>query len=442
MAPEIGYDADRLQSPESLEARMRRTLAACLAVTTLVAGAFASMPARADVSFHGFGQAAVGSTLGNNRSVSGTEYSADPSFTPETLLALQIQAPLSDKILATAQVVSTGAEGQEFTPKFEWAYVSYWLGDHWLFKAGRQRLPLYRYSESLEVGESYTWIRPPLSVYQSSVNDFDGLSATGDYEFGKWTLQPELNYGTANNHYISSGTTFDFNAPRGYGAALALGYEHLLQIRGTLNYGTGSLVDETALPQLQAVLSNSVVGNPPVPADNSALVNAYGPQNHSLSFYGGSVDFHPGHWHFLGEYHGVHYPGPLVQKERGYYVAASYTADRWTPILTYGHYDRSTGDPSVLGLLVPDSQCPTGGFNPSTLQPIYESCASLLTSALLNSSRELIDYYEAGIRYDVTDHAALKFDWTRSLMRQAPGYGPPDAPRASNVVSAALVFDF
>ena len=420
---------------------MRRTLAACYAVTTLMAGAFAALPARADITFHGFGQVAVGSTLGNDRYVSGTEYSGDPSFTPETLLALQVQAQLSDKILATAQILSTGAEDQHFTPTFEWAYISYWLGDHWLFKAGRQRLPLYHYSESLEIGESYTWIRPPLSVYQFSIDNFDGVSASGDYDVGKWSLQPEFYYGTVSNHYVSSGNTYDFNAKRGFGTALTVDYQRLLQLRGTLNYGTASFVSDTVQPDLDAVLSNSVVGNPPVPADNSAIINAYGPQDHSLYFYGASLDFHPGHWHVISEYTGVHYPGPLVQKQRGYYAAVSYTAGRLTPILTYGHYDQSTGDPSIIGQLVPNSQCPTG-VNPSTLQPVYESCATLLTAELLNTPRELIDYYEAGARYDVTEHAALKLDWTRSTLQQAPGYGPPTLPRASNVVSAALVFDF
>lgn len=420
---------------------MRRAPSSCLATATLLAGLALATPAHADISFHGFGQIAVGSTLGNDRIVPGSEYSADPSFTPETLFALQVQAQLSDKLLATAQVLASGANSEEFSPRFEWAYVSYWLGDHWLIKAGRQRLPLYRYSESLDVGESYPWIRPPLSVYQSSVSNFDGLSATGDYELGEWDFQPELEYGTASNHYRDGGTTYDFNAPVGYGGALSISYDRFLQIRGTVNHGRGSLVNEDVQSQLQAVLSQSVVGNPPTVADNSAFLNAYGPQNSPLYFYGGSIDFHPGHWRFLGEFNGVHYPGPLVQKARGYYGSLSYTMGRWTPILTYSHYDQSTGDPSTLNRLVPGSQCPVG-LDPSTLQPIYESCATLLRDKLIDSARELIDYYEAGVRYDVTEHAALKLDWTRSLMRQPAGYGPANDPRASNLVSAALVFDF
>src|SRR3569833_2917467 len=89
----------------------------------LAAGSAAMpMAAHADVTFHGFGQVVVGSTLSNQHAAFPSKnYSADPSFAPESLLALQVQSPLADRIEATAQIVSTGADGNNFVPKFEWA---------------------------------------------------------------------------------------------------------------------------------------------------------------------------------------------------------------------------------------------------------------------------------------------------------------------------------
>src|SRR5262249_49468798 len=113
----------------------------------------AGMPsARADVQFNGFGQVVVGSTLDNK--LTGTDpqnpntyvtfptisdYKADPSFKPESLFALQARATLSDRLSATAQILASGANNDDFTPKFAWAYASYQISDEWAVKAGRQR---------------------------------------------------------------------------------------------------------------------------------------------------------------------------------------------------------------------------------------------------------------------------------------------------------------
>ena len=52
----------------------------------------------------------------------------------------------------------------------------------WSAKAGRQRLPRFRYSDFLEVGHAYPWLRPPHAVYTATFSNDDGLSAA--YSFG------------------------------------------------------------------------------------------------------------------------------------------------------------------------------------------------------------------------------------------------------------------
>ena len=395
--------------------------------------------AQADITFNGFGQLVAGSTLSNDHVVPGVDYHADPAFQPESLLALQVQSTLSDKITATAQIVASGKDGNDFTPTFEWAYVSYWLGEHWQIKAGRQRIPLYRYSDFLEVGEAYAWIRPPGSVYQGAISNYDGISAAGYYEFGRWTLQPQLITGSFDNTFDYAGITYQFNLKRNVGAVVALSYGGVLDLRASGVVGDGTVFATELTPIVQQSLPNSVVGNPAQPADNSAVIDALTPNDHSIVFYGTGIDFHPGLWQFRSELAGVRFNDSTGQRQLGYYFSGGYRFGRWTPLLTYGRLDTASSDPAIANLVVPNSQCPVSVS--SAGQVSYQSCSSLVDS-IIASQRQLTDYYEAGLRFDVTESSALKLDFTRRFAKQPPGDGTPGDPPTLNLVSAAFVFVF
>lgn len=397
-----------------------------------------SLPALADVTFNGFGQLVVGSTLSNDHVVPGVDYHADPSFKPESLFALQVQTALTDKLTATAQIVANG-KLNDYTPTFEWAYVSYWLGEHWQIKAGRQRIPLYRYSDYLEVGDAYPWIRPPQSVYQGAISNYDGLSAAGYYETGRWTLQPQMLIGAFNQTFQYAGLDYQFNLKRNVGAVMTVSYGGVLDLRASGIVGQGTVFATELTPLIDQSLPNSVVGNPPQPADNSAIINALTPSDHSIVFYGAGIDFHPGPWQFRSEYAGVRFNDTTGQRQYDYYVSGGYRFGRWTPTLTYGRLDTASSDPAIQNRVVKNSQCPVSVSATGLIQ--YQSCSSLV-AAVIASQRQLIDYYEAGLRFDLTQDTALKFDFTRRLARQPAGEGTPGDPPTSNLLSAAFVFVF
>jgi hypothetical protein len=412
-------------------------IAGILLVPIALIGAAA---ARADVTFNGFGQIVGGSTLGNDHVVPGIEYHADPDFKPETLLALQVQTSLSDKIMATAQIVAAGGHGEDFAPSFEWAYVSYWLGEHWQIKGGRQRIPLYRYSDFLEVGASYPWMRPPQSVYQGVISNYDGLSASGYYEFGRWSLQPQIVLGEFDKTFDYAGITYQFDLKRNVGMVLSASYDGVLDLRASGIIGDGTVFATAETPLLEQILPNSVVGNPPQPADNSAVIDALAPSDHSMVFYGAGIDFHPGHWQLRSEFAGVRFNDTTGQRQYDYYVSGGYRFGHWTPVLTFGRLDSASSDPAILDRVVPGSQCPVA-FDPASGQIVYQSCSSLVAQTI-NTQRQLIDYYEAGLRYDLTENTALKLDFTRRLARQGVDYGTPGDPPASNLLSIGFVFVF
>jgi hypothetical protein len=122
-------------------------------------------------------------------------FSDNASFNPDSILGLQSTFKLSDKTEVTAQLVARGNDNWDL--EAEWAFLRYDYTDSISFRAGRLRIPIYLYSESLEVGYSYPWIRPPAEVYQASINNYEGMDAT--YTFGKGDRVHQIQFFVGNN---------------------------------------------------------------------------------------------------------------------------------------------------------------------------------------------------------------------------------------------------
>jgi hypothetical protein len=160
---------------------------ACL----LTAGLVFSTNLSAEVRTNGFANIVFGSTFDKDESTYGYDDTID--FKNESLFALQFTGDLGDGLSATAQVVARGAD--DFNTEFSWAYMSYDLSDQSNIKVGRLRLPFYTYSEFLEVGYAYHWIRTPQTVYAFSFNNADGISYSYNTALGDWDSSVQLLYG-------------------------------------------------------------------------------------------------------------------------------------------------------------------------------------------------------------------------------------------------------
>ncbi|MCC9596853.1 MULTISPECIES: hypothetical protein [unclassified Rubrivivax] len=157
-----------------------RALAAAAVAATV------SLPAAAlDLSWSGFG------TLGWAQSNRGwaVERSIDRGGSAErdTLVGLQLDARLAERWSATLQLKA--AESLERDHRWDvtpaWAFLAWRPDDDWLLRAGRMRLPLYLYSEILDVGATQDMVRLPTEMYSiAPSNEFDGLSATRTWTLG------------------------------------------------------------------------------------------------------------------------------------------------------------------------------------------------------------------------------------------------------------------
>lgn len=164
------------------------SLVACLASTS----AFALD--QGDYRFNGFGTAGItrlgGEDAGRSYGVNGQ---TNDSWRGDQLSKLggQFQYGLTDTLGVTLQVTAK-PEQDKWKANLEWAYLSWQPTDGLVLRAGRLRAPIYMYSETLDVGFTYPWLRLPDEVYsQIQLNNYEGADAlyTLPLSFGSVNFQ-------------------------------------------------------------------------------------------------------------------------------------------------------------------------------------------------------------------------------------------------------------
>mgnify|MGYP000484950404 CR=1 FL=1 len=148
---------------------------------------------------------------------SNSVYKDSWTMKPDTLFGLQVDIDMADKLSATAQVISKGAK--DFDAEFEWLYVGYALTSSITVNIGRQRAPLYNYSDFQDVGYAYHWTRPPLEVYGEEIFSYEGVSMLKTGYFGDWDYETQAYLGSGTNDETPLG---DLHLENWYGAVFVL----------------------------------------------------------------------------------------------------------------------------------------------------------------------------------------------------------------------------
>ncbi|MCH9643507.1 MAG: OprO/OprP family phosphate-selective porin [Gammaproteobacteria bacterium] len=244
-----------------------------------------------------------------------------------SLIGLQVSANLSPSISVATQLVSNGDNtngNSAYSVNADYAYLRYQLNNNLQVRAGRFRLPVFMYSETLEVGYSYPWVFLPNEVYRIvPFNNLNGANFIwkGGLGTGGWTYSLEPYLGASTSQFdlymgsasaITSGTTASFDENDMYGAVVSVGNSHVT-FRGTYARLTLS-------------------GN----AENSAKTQILSPQHDY--YYAGGVKFDSHNFVVAGEYAHRETPAPLASLT-GYYAMLGYRIGKLLPTLTYAHLE-------------------------------------------------------------------------------------------------------
>ena len=241
-----------------------------LRVAGLAAICLAATPAFAleqgEHRFNGFGTVGVTHLGGEDDGRSyGINGQTNDSWRGDQLskFGAQLSYGLTDSVGVTVQATAK-AQQDEWKANLEWAYLSWQTTDQLMLRAGRLRSPVYMYSESLDVGYSYPWLRLPDEVYsQVQVTNYEGLDAvyTVPLSYGSVTFQ--LAGGQAKNRdYYAYDDQFDIDYDKLFGASISLATNQF----GTLRIG---YVEADITTDINGTVNNYLTGNP---NDNLSLL--------------------------------------------------------------------------------------------------------------------------------------------------------------------------
>lgn len=169
--------------------------------------------ASAEVSFSGYGSLVAGKVISGEKDPSGKKefqvdfydyafYTEDLDFEQESMIAVQMRADIIDHMTATVQLVAKGAD--QWSPDVDWAYVTYQVGEDGSLMAGRRMLPMYYFSEYMEVGYAYPWIRPPANLYWWEITQFNGVTYSHNFHIKDWTVGASVFGGRETQRDIKS----------------------------------------------------------------------------------------------------------------------------------------------------------------------------------------------------------------------------------------------
>ena len=379
---------------------MKNSLLACIGASALLV----SLPSHAQdkIQWSGFGNIAAGMTTGSDDQLFG--YDNDLDFNPESLFALQAKVDLSDKLTVTTQLMSRGSD--DFDLGVEWAYLQYRLTDSTSVNMGKLRLPLYIYSDSLDVGYSYHWLRTPQSVYRVAFDNYTGLSVQHNAFVGNFTFNTQVIAGTVQDDVEAGGSELseaELNNLIGFNVSAI--YNNLtMRVAYYQTNDTNIHLQEidTLLTSLRQVGAGDVASELEASEDKG-------------SFSGVGFMYDNFNWFVGAEYTQLKVDNSYIPKQRSSYITAGKRFENWALHATVGQTDDKVID-AEQRFTVSNSQLQAG--------------INQVVSGVVNEAT----YTSLGANFNIAPSAVLKFDVTHSDDKQTD--------ESDVLVSAAVQFVF
>lgn len=308
------------------------------------------------------------------------------SFENDSVYGINIRTDVSDRVSGAAQLLATSTSSN-FNVEAEWAYVSYKLSETSSIRAGKLNLTTFLLSDYANVGYLFPWIRPPIEVYENNpLKNFLGVEWLHTTHIGKTAkLTSQVFIGSAQVEENG----FTFRATDGIGINFQLDTPHYsVRIGG---------ISPTI--QLEATDTN------PLSPTFGQVFDAVDENDRGYMYtVGASVDWN--NFILYTEAMATDTEGKtqaIFPNQRGAYVTVGYQMGKYLPHVTLA---ASEGDVYTGAL-------PAG--IPGARPPVTQDSIAL------------------GLRYDVDDSVALKFEYQVVNLEEneGDGFGIIDANAAT-----------
>lgn len=241
-------------------------------------------------------------------------------------LGAQFRYGITDKLAITAQGIAK-AEQDSWKAKLEWLYLSYQTTDRLVLRAGRMRSPVYMYSDTLDVGFSYPWLRLPDEVYfQIQSPTYEGIDAiyTLPLSYGSLAVQVAAGQSKNRRNFIM-GDVYELDADDTLGGAITLETNNYGTLR--VGYEQSDVTAKIAIP----------INTPRGPASISHGLNAQKAKFLSIGY-----QYDNGVWLTSNEVTNLNPGGNLEEKDAFYLMGGRRFGD-FLPHITYAQLDEGDG---------------------------------------------------------------------------------------------------
>lgn len=307
----------------------------------------------------------------------------DWQWQPDSKLGLQGSVASDDQRYGlTGQLVARGADGGAVD--LEWLYGAYKVNDRLTLQVGRQRLPMFYYSDAQDVGFSLPWTHLPTWLYGWQAVNFNGVKLRYQGQAGEWAVTANLLAG--NEHQKNSG----------YWKVYGNGRQSVTDVHWTNIVGGDLTLSrdwfETRLVYIQS---------------NTQDVNVSGSWNYTTlrydpatgpgpvarqRIYGLTLKANYDDWQLYHEVIRIDHPG-LTYQDFSQNASVGYRFGAWLPMLTWGEY---------RGSVV------TNGVLPGA-------------PASVANRQQTLTY---SLRYDLNTSSDLKLQYDDTSDSSAPGFNP------------------
>jgi hypothetical protein len=110
-------------------------------------------------------------------------------FRPESHVGVQVNYNVNPDLNLVGQLTVRGTVPR---PVVQWAYANYAIADGWEVQVGRQRIPLFYYSDSQDIGVSLPWVSVPPEYYGWDALNFNAVKVRYQKNFGETNLNASL----------------------------------------------------------------------------------------------------------------------------------------------------------------------------------------------------------------------------------------------------------
>ena len=335
------------------------------------------------LQFSGFARVVMGYLDDENAEYVG--YDNSLSFDQQSLLGLQADYTFNETLSVTGQLV--GHTGAQRSSGLEWLYLTYKPSNALQIKMGKQRIPFFNYSDSLDVGFAYPWLTLPQQFYDTAFfSTFEGVLANYEFTANDWIINYEGYWGRYDDKFYLSSGEIDAQVSGLFGVNANVGYKDWT-FRASYNQGNTD-IELAEVTQLSGLLRS--IGF----TDSADWLNPSG----RIQFYQLSANYENLNYFVRSEIAKMVGETGIVPDIDSFYISAGYNFYPYTVYISYSKrdifYDHL------------DNEIPFG------VSTELDFLASAYNSVLASFPDDNANGTKIGIRWDWQPNVALKGEMT------------------------------